>query len=78
MDKTSKEVAEWMVHEIRFKGILKQEDAIAYIKSHFGEQFVYVNANGHSSISKEVIKLFRKMHAGTIAWEREGFFWASV
>ncbi|MDQ0089379.1 hypothetical protein J2T12_002791 [Paenibacillus anaericanus] len=76
MEYTENDVAEWMVNEIKFKGILSQSDAIAYVKSHFGDEFVFVNEQGNSSLSKEVKKAFRKLHAGKIAWDRDGFFWA--
>lgn len=76
MEVTAQEVAEWMVRETRFKGMLYQNDAIAYVKEHFGEAFVYVNENGNPSLSKEIKKSFRKLHKGKIAWDRDGFFWA--
>lgn len=76
MEVTAQEVAEWMVKEIKFTGTLRQEDAIEYVKTHFGEQFVFVNDNGNSSLSKEVKKAFRKLHGGRIAWDRDGFLWA--
>lgn len=76
MEISPQEVAEWMVNEIKFRGMLRQEEAIDYIKSHFGDAFVFVNENGNASISKEVIKVFRKLHGGKVAWERDGFFWA--
>ncbi|UNK18939.1 hypothetical protein MNQ98_02510 [Paenibacillus sp. N3/727] len=76
MEVTAQEVAEWMVKEIKFTGTLRQEDAIAYVKAHFGEQFVFVNENGNSSLSKDVKKAFRKLHGGRIAWDRDGFLWA--
>lgn len=76
MEYTALHVAEWMVNEIKFKGILNQSDAIDHVKTHFGEEFVFVNENGNASLSKEVKKAFRKLHAGKIAWDRDGFFWA--
>jgi hypothetical protein len=76
MEVTAQEVAEWMVKETRFKGMLYQTDAIEYIRSHFGEHFVFVNEKGNTSLSKEVIKAFRKLHGGKIAWERDSFMWA--
>lgn len=75
MAATAQEVAEWMVKEIHFRGILSQTDAIAYIREHYGEEFVYVNENGNPSLEKEVKKIFRKLHRGRIAWDRDGFFW---
>ncbi|MBU5673628.1 DUF6953 family protein [Paenibacillus brevis] len=76
MEVTAQEVAEWMVKEIRFRGSLYQTDAIDYVKTRFGEQFVFVNEIGNASLSKEVKKAFRKLHGGRIAWDRDGFFWA--
>ncbi|GGA34435.1 DUF6953 family protein [Paenibacillus physcomitrellae] len=76
MEVTAQEVAEWMVKEIRSTGTLYQTDAIEYVKAQFGEQFVFVNENGNTSLSKEVKKAFRKLHGGKIAWDRDGFFWA--
>lgn len=75
MTYTAEQVAEWMVEEIRFKGNLYQEDAIRYVREHFGEEFVFVNENGNASLEKEVKKAFRKLHKGRIAWDRDGFVW---
>ncbi|WP_408638313.1 DUF6953 family protein [Paenibacillus glufosinatiresistens] len=69
-------MAEWMVEEIRFTGALRQEDAIALVRSHYGESFVFVGENGNLSLDKEVKKAFRKLHRGRIAWDRDGFLWA--
>lgn len=75
---TAKQVAEWMVEEIRFRGILRQEEAIAHVREHFGEHFIFVNENGNASLEKEVKKEFRKLHRGQIAWDRGGFMWAWI
>jgi hypothetical protein len=75
LEYTANDVAEWMVKEIRFAGILHQSAAVDYIAKQFGESFIFVNENGNSSLSKEVKKAFRKLHAGRIAWDRDGFFW---
>jgi hypothetical protein len=73
---TAQAVAEWMVQETRFKGMLHQSDAIDYVKAHFGDEFVFVNENGKASLAKDVKKAFRKLHGGRVAWDRDGFFWA--
>jgi len=75
MSYTADDVAKWMVSELQNAGILHQSDAVAYIRNHFGEHFIYVNDNGNESIDKEVKKAFRKLHRGKAAWERDGFFW---
>lgn len=76
METTESEIAEWMFNEVKTAGILHQADAVNYIISHYGETFIYVNENGNQSIAKDVKKAFKKMHAGRVAWERDGFFWA--
>jgi hypothetical protein len=72
----AQEAAEWMVREIKFRGNLRQSEAIAHIREHFGDECVFVNENGNPSLSKDVKKAFRKLHGGRIAWDRDGFFWA--
>ncbi|RUT31852.1 hypothetical protein EJP77_10740 [Paenibacillus zeisoli] len=76
MEISEQQVAQWMVEEIRQRGILHQEEAIKYVRDHFGEQYVFINENGNASLSKEVKKAFRKLHGGRVAWDRDGFFWA--
>lgn len=75
MSFTADQVAEWMLNEVKEKGILHQAAAVEHIRSHFGESFIYVNEQGNASIDKEVKKAFRKLHRGKAAWERDGFFW---
>lgn len=72
---TEQRIAEWMVNEIKFRGILRQEEAIEHVRENFGEEYVIVNENGNASLSKEVKKAFRKLHGGRVAWDRDGFFW---
>lgn len=75
MSYTAEEVAAWMFNRMREAGILYQREAVAYIREHYGDSFIYVNEAGHESIDKEVKKAFKKMHGGKAAWDREGFFW---
>ncbi|MBP1990597.1 DUF6953 family protein [Paenibacillus eucommiae] len=75
MDFTANEVAEWMFNEVKSAGILYQKDAVSYITANFGEAFIYISENGNQTISKEVKKVFKKLHGGRAAWERDGFFW---
>jgi hypothetical protein len=75
MEFSPDDVAEWMLNQLKFAGILHQSEAVDYILANFGETFIYVNENGHPSIAKEVKKIFKKLHAGRAAWDRDGFFW---
>ncbi|NEW05392.1 hypothetical protein GK047_05090 [Paenibacillus sp. SYP-B3998] len=75
MSITANEVAEWMFQELQSAGILHQKEAVEYITRNFGEAFIYVNENGNRAIGKDVKKVFKKLHGGRAAWERDGFFW---
>lgn len=75
MEPTAEDVAKWMLNQLKFAGILHQTEAVDYIRTNYGEKFLYVNENGNESIDKEVKKLFKKMHGGKAAWDRDGFFW---
>lgn len=76
VENTVNEIAEWMFNEVKSSGTLYQTDAVNYIINHYGETYIYVNENGNQSISKDVKKAFKKLHAGRAAWERDSFFWA--
>jgi hypothetical protein len=75
MSFAAEEVAEWMFKELKFAGVLYQEEAVNYIKSNYGERFIYLNDQGHSSIDKDVKKAFKKLHGGKAAWDRDAFYW---
>ncbi|QJD86554.1 DUF6953 family protein [Cohnella herbarum] len=75
MNHTTVEVAEWMFSELKNAGVLYQTAAVNHIKEQFGEQFIYVNDNGHESIDKEVKKAFKRLHGGKAAWDRDAFYW---
>ncbi|OXM82816.1 hypothetical protein CF651_29105 [Paenibacillus rigui] len=75
LESKAEEIAQWMLKEVKFAGILYQTEAVRYITEHYGESYIYTNENGNVSISKEVKKLFKKLHGGRVAWDRDGFFW---
>ena len=76
MKEKSEEIAQWMLSEVKEKGILKQEDVVSHIKNQYSVEYLYVNEAGHTSIDKEVKKIYKKLHKGRAAWDRDGFFWA--
>jgi hypothetical protein len=75
-NQVEQQIAKWMVGEIENRGMLRQEEAIAHVRKHFGERYVFTNEQGNASLEKEVKKAFRKLHRGRVAWDRDGFFWA--
>jgi len=72
---TAKDVADWMFDQFQQTQWLYQETIVYKIKSQFGSDFVYTNANGNYAISKEVLKHFRKLTEGVAIWERGERAW---
>ncbi|MEW4371070.1 DUF6953 family protein [Paenibacillus kandeliae] len=72
----AQEIASWMIEHIRDRGMLRQEEAIDYVREQYGEQFLFTSDSGNISLDKEIKKAFRKQHGGRVAWDRDGFFWA--
>lgn len=56
-------------------GELWQMDAADRIDADFDEGLTYINDNGNTAISKEVLAEFRKLSEGTVVWERGSGLW---
>ena len=71
----SKDVAEWMLEQVETRGSLTHQEAVGQIPELFGERFIYLNHQGNRAIKSRVLVHFRKLAAGTVAWERSYFCW---
>lgn len=63
-----REVALWMVEELRRDGTLNQDVCAPSLAERFGDEFVYVNARGNLAISREVLSVFRELTNETAVW----------
>lgn len=72
---TKREVAQWMVEEVERAGILQQDRAARTIRSHFGDEFVYRNANNNLAINELVLKIFNELTGDRVVWSRSLFHW---
>ncbi|WP_138843900.1 DUF6953 family protein [Rhodococcus pyridinivorans] len=72
---TVRDIAQFMVDRIREDGTWYQYEAVQEIEERFGPEWVYINDNGNPAISKKVTAEFRKLHGGTIEWERGERAW---
>ena len=70
-----KEIAKWMLCKIEEEYYIYQEDIVYQIEEEFGEDYVYENENCNLSISKDVLKEFRKISEDTVVWERGEKMW---
>lgn len=62
------DIAKWMIKELDEQEYLHQEWVVWEIQELFGDDFVYEKENGNLSISKNVLKEFRKLTDGEVVW----------
>ncbi|WFS15180.1 DUF6953 family protein [Rhodococcus aetherivorans] len=72
---TTREVAQFMIDRIREDGTWYQYEAVQEIEERFGPEWIYTNENGNPAISQQVTREFRRLHGGTIEWERGERAW---
>jgi hypothetical protein len=72
---TPKEVAEWMLEELKRVNFLYQDTVVYQISEKFGEEYTYTNQNGNLAIDRVVLKEFRKLTGDTVIWERGERLW---
>ena len=63
---TPKDIAEWMLEELKQETILCQEVVAHEISLLFGEEFTYTNANGDLSVDERVLGEFRNLTANMV------------
>jgi len=63
------EVADWMASEVEVEGFLYRETAVTQIAERFGDEFIYVDADGTSAISEAVLSAFRRLTEGAVIWD---------
>ncbi len=68
-------VAEWMVSQFDFNGILDQHFAAHGISGQFGSDFVYINENGNLAIDRRVLRAFRDLTEEDVVWSRRERLW---
>jgi hypothetical protein len=56
-------------------GFLYQAVVVHEIALKFGDEFTYINANGNTSVRKDVLSAFRKLSGNAVVWERSERMW---
>lgn len=72
---TAKDVAQWMVDEIKRFPVLGQADAASQIETRFGEEFTYLNSNHNRAIHKDVLTEFQKLTGHKVVWVKQTRAW---
>lgn len=71
----AKDVAEYMLKQLKEVNYLYQEVIVYKIRDDFGDEFVYINQNGNLAIDRKVLKEFRKLTENEVIWERGERLW---
>jgi hypothetical protein len=58
---TPRDIAEWMLEELKRETILSQEVVAHEISLLYGEEFTYTNADGELSLDERVLSEFRSL-----------------
>jgi hypothetical protein len=72
---TPLELARWMMDQLTTKGGLYHRTAVRHIRHHYGDLYLYLNANGNPAISKNVLNEFRLLAGGTAMWQSAKHCW---
>jgi hypothetical protein len=72
---TPKQVAEWMLEELKRQGKLHQDTVVFKIVQEFGTQFTYDNEDGNLAIRRDVLAAFRKLTKDSVVWIQEDSYW---
>ncbi len=75
---TATDVAQWMLSEVSKKKQIYQDEIAPRIRKAYGSSFVYTNINGNLSISREVLKEFRRLSDGWVIWEKGERCWRQL
>ena len=72
---TVKEVAGFMLKELKKNGTLPQTGLVDIIKEKFGDEFVFETTHGTLTIDRLVIREFNKIKGKDILWDKDRCCW---
>lgn len=72
---TVKEVAGFMLSELKKNKSLPQVGLADIIKDKFGNEFVFTTTHGTLTIDRKVIKEFNKLKGEDIFWDKDRCCW---
>lgn len=72
---TAKDVAGFMLEEVKRNGSLPQVGLVDIIKEKFGAEFVFETTHKTLTIDRKVIKEFNKLKGEEILWDKDRCCW---
>ncbi len=71
----AKQVAKWMLKELKRRGKLRQDIVVFEIAEKFGSQYTCEIKNARLAIRKDVLAAFRKLTKDSVVWVQEDSHW---
>lgn len=68
-------ICEWMIDQLQERKQLYQRQVVDFIRSQYGDKYLYTNENGNPAIEKIVLREFRQQAKGRSAWDKHGSYW---
>lgn len=78
MTHTAKDIAAWMIEQIKTEEAVYQEHIVHDITDKFGAEWEHANERGNPAIKPSILREFRKLHGGSIEWERDERRWVTT
>ncbi|MGW5074023.1 DUF6953 family protein [Rhodococcus sp. NPDC004095] len=78
MTHTAKDIASWMVEQIKAEEAVYQEHIVHEITEKFGEEWEHANERGNPAIHPTILREFGKLKNGEIEWERGDRRWVTT
>ena len=67
--------SEWMIDQLQERKQLYQRQVMDFIRSQYGDKYLYTNENGNPAIEMIVLREFRQQAKGRSAWDKHGSYW---
>jgi hypothetical protein len=71
----ARDVANWMLEQVKLESRLYQSRAVSHIEEYFGDRFVRENRHGNPAISKDVLKQFLVISLKPVVWVHTDKYW---
>lgn len=71
----AKDIADWMVYQLRREGCIYQDDVVDYAIRGKAENLLRENTDGNQVIGTSILKEFRNQTETTVVWVKPDKYW---
>lgn len=71
----AREVAEWMLGELKAQGCIYQDDVVDYLVKAKSDQLLRENSDGNLVVGRAVLEAFKVMTVTAVVWVKPERYW---